>query len=286
DFLDQLQVAPMAEQDVVENQVPLEADPDFAARFDKTLAGATSKLTAYTSGGEALVAECVRETLGLSAKQLPDDEAIATVLDPARNPHLLDTLNTWTHSPLMRSLNHVTYTFRKKLSHTADSQDQRHRMVPASRPLLTRTHTRAPDYLTPDLIREVPEALALYDRTMAALWDAKNQLLAMGARAELALYVLPNAAAVRFTSTGSLLHQLHKWRMRTCFNAQREIYEASMEELAQVREVHPRLAQHIGPPCLWREGLVANDALKGPCPEPVWCGVQVWRNFPKVKRVV
>jgi len=30
-------------------------------------------------------------------------------------------------------------------------------------------------------------------------------------------------------------HLLHKWTMRTCFNAQEEIYQASMEEVEQVR---------------------------------------------------
>ena len=45
-------------------------------------------------------------------------------------------MNVSFHAPLMRALDHAHYTFRKKLSHTADSQDQRHRMVPGSRPLL------------------------------------------------------------------------------------------------------------------------------------------------------
>jgi hypothetical protein len=42
----------------------------------------------------------------------------------------------------MRALQHANYTFAKKISHTADSQDQRHRMVPGSRPLLTLADTR------------------------------------------------------------------------------------------------------------------------------------------------
>lgn len=286
DFLGQLDVVPMPERDVLENRVRVEADPHFAERFDKNLQARSSKLVAFTQQGEELVADTAREVLGATPAQMTDEDAIEAVLDPARNPHLLDTLNTWTHSPLMRSLNHVTYTFRKKLSHAADSQDQRHRMVPASRPLLTRVHTREPDYVTPDLVAASPEAKAVYDRTMRELWDAKNRLLELGVPTEFALYVLPNATAVRFTSTGSLLHYLHKWRMRTCFNAQREIYEASMEELAQVRAVHPRLTRHIGPPCVFREGLAPEHPVQGPCPEPTWCGIQVWRNFPNVKRVV
>jgi len=38
-----------------------------------------------------------------------------------------------------------------------------------------------------------------------------------------------------------------KMDMRTCFNAQEEIYQSSMDELAQLREVHPELTRYIGP---------------------------------------
>ena len=58
--------------------------------------------------------------------------------------------------------------------------------------------------------------------------------------AEIALYLLPNAKSIRLVESGSLLHLLHKWTMRTCFNAQEEIYQASIEEVEQVREVLPR----------------------------------------------
>ena len=56
----------------------------------------------------------------------PDAEALELVLNPALNPHRLDTLNVSMHSPLMLALEHASYSFRKKLSHSADSQDQRH----------------------------------------------------------------------------------------------------------------------------------------------------------------
>ena len=82
-----------------------------------------------------VIADAVRHVLG--RLDLGDDEALALVLDPGRNRYLLDKLNVSTHSPLMRTLVHAHYTFRKKLSHTADSQDQRHRTVPGSRPLLS-----------------------------------------------------------------------------------------------------------------------------------------------------
>jgi hypothetical protein len=68
------------------------------------------------------------------------------LLNPARNLYRLETLNVGVHAPMMRALQHANYTFAKKISHIADSQDQRHRMIPGSRPLLTLADTREPDY--------------------------------------------------------------------------------------------------------------------------------------------
>jgi thymidylate synthase ThyX len=68
--------------------------------------------------------------------------------------------------------------------------------------------------------------------------------------------------------------------MRTCFNAQEEIYRASMEEIEQLRQVHPRLARHLGPPCVIRNRLVAPRCTEG----THFCGVPVWLNFPDVER--
>ena len=79
------------------------------------------------------MADSVRSVFGLMPDEMSDDEAIDRVMNPARNRYRLDVLNVSYHSPLMRSLHHATYVFEKRLSHTADSQDQRHRMVPASR---------------------------------------------------------------------------------------------------------------------------------------------------------
>src|SRR5688500_1477162 len=160
-------------------------------------------------------------------------------MNPARNRYRLDVLNVSHHSPLMRALNHATYVFEKRLSHTADSQDQRHRMVPASRPLMTFADTARPDYITPRLIASNPRANSLYAESMREAWEAKNRLLALGVPLEFALYILPNAKTLRFVESGSLLALLHKWTLRTCFNAQEEIYLASIDQLEHVRAQHP-----------------------------------------------
>ncbi|MGQ0536107.1 MAG: FAD-dependent thymidylate synthase [Methanobacteriota archaeon] len=258
------------------------AGDEAAAAFDKRLDGLSSRLVQYDAQAEALVAESVREVAGA---HLSDDEAIDLVVDPRKNPHLVDTVNAWGHSPLMRALNHAQYAFKKKMSHSADSQEQRHRTLPGSRPMLSRMHTRRPDYVTPDVFAEDAEAKRLFDDTMAHLWEAKERLLSMRVPAEQAVYLLPNATSIRYTQSGSFLDYMHKWRLRTCFLAQTEIYQTAYEELAQVGKVHPRLAKHAGPPCVERLGMWDSGGPQGPCPEGSrWCGVDVWRNWPNVKR--
>jgi hypothetical protein len=217
---------------------------------------------------------------GLTPAEMSDDEALDRVMNPAQNRYRVDVLNVSYHSPLMRALHHATYVFEKRLSHTADSQDQRHRMVPASRPLMTFADTSTPDYITPRLIASNPKARAVYDCAMREAWAAKNRLLQLGVPLEFALYVLPNAKTLRFMESGSLLALLHKWTLRTCFNAQEEIFLASMDEIEQVRSAHPRIGRYIGPPCVIRNGLVSPRCTEG----THFCGVPVWRDFPAVVR--
>jgi len=252
----------------------------YAAAFDARLNGRWSRLRDTSGEAEAIVAEAVRSVFGLSADEMGDEEALDRVMNPARNSYRLDVLDVSHHSPLMRALHHATYVFEKRLSHTADSQDQRHRMVPASRPLMTFADTSKPDYITPRLVASNPRAQAIYDCSMREAWTAKNRLLALGVPLEFALYVLPNAKTLRFVESGSLLSLLHKWTLRTCFNAQEEIFLASMDEIEQVRAVHPRIGRHIGPPCVVRNGLIAPRCTEG----SHFCGVPVWRDFPAAVR--
>ncbi|MDD5317455.1 MAG: FAD-dependent thymidylate synthase [Candidatus ainarchaeum sp.] len=260
-----------------------DADSGFAREFDARLEGHLSKLVSFDPGAEAAVADAVRETLGKTRAGLGDGEAIELAVNPSKNPALQDTLNVMQHSPVSRALNLVSYRFMKRISHACDSQDQRHRTTPAARPLLTLTHAGKPDFITPGVIASDAGLKKTYDDAMGALWEAKNRLIELGVPDEFAVYLLPNATALRFSETGRVIDLMHKWRMRTCFNAQEEIFDVSMDELKQAKEVHPRLAGYIGPPCYFRQGM--KEGGETPCPEGArWCGIEVWRNFPKVKR--
>jgi thymidylate synthase ThyX len=284
-FFDRFDNAPLEADEVPEwfqaGGADAAADGEaFAREFDARLAGRVSLLTDYSPRSPRVVAEAYRAVLGLTEVACSDDEALDRLLNPARNAYRLETLNVGVHAPIMRALQHASFTFAKKISHTADSQDQRHRMVPGSRPLLTLADTRAPDFLTPMLIAGNARAREVYQRAMADAWAAKNELLDRGAPREIALYLLPNAKAIRLVESGSLLHLLHKWTMRTCFNAQEEIYQASMEEVEQVRAALPALGRYLGPPCYLRAGIATPICTEG----SHFCGVKVWQDFPSIER--
>ncbi|MGZ6080072.1 MAG: FAD-dependent thymidylate synthase [Myxococcaceae bacterium] len=255
------------------------------AEFDGGLQGRTSTLVDWSARGEAAIAQAVRNVLGLPRSAMDDGAALERVLSPKQNPYLSEALQLGVHGKLMRTLVHASYTFQKKLSHAADSQDQRHRMTPASRPVLQATFIPGqPDVIVPALLAEVPEALDVFTRTCAEAWVAIERLVDDGVAPELALYLLPNAFPIRFLESGELLHFHHKWVHRLCYTAQEEIWRASLEEVRQVRAVHPRIAAHLVPPCTLRK----EAGITPFCPEgPRYCGVPVWnRSLEEFERLL
>jgi len=246
----------------------------FLEEFDASLQGRVSKLVDYKTHNEEMVAQSVREVLGVTRHGLGDDEAIELVLHPGKNRLLSEALNLTTHSKLSRTLFHASYTFRKKLSHTADSQDQRHRMTPASRPCLHAHFTGEPDYITPELVKQEAQVQRYYDEAMDQVWTNIRRLKALGVSDEFAMYLLPNAVAIRFTESADLLNLHHKHALRLCYLAQEEIWRASVDEAQQIREVNPRIGKYLLPPC-----TIRYLAEKRPvCPEgDRYCGERVWR---------
>jgi thymidylate synthase ThyX len=245
----------------------------FRTEFDTELGGATSKLVDWGARNEEVLADAVREVLGAPRATLTDDEAIAMALDPGANPILGEALNLTTHDKLSRALFHPHYTFKKKLSHAADSQDQRHRMTPGSRPALTAHLGGEPDYVIPRLVLEDDAARRCYEESMERTWDDIAAVRAAGAPSEFAEYLLPNAVSIRFTESADLLNLWHKHAMRLCWNAQEEIWQASLEEALAVRAVNPRIGRWLAPPCSIRHAASQRPV----CPEGTrFCGERVW----------
>ena len=143
-FFDRFDNEPLDEP--IEFAQPVTDGEACAREFDARLAGRTSVLVDHSPRALRVMAESYRAVLGLTEAACSDAEAIDLLLNPARNPYRRETLNIGVHAPILRALQHANFTFAKKISHTADSQDQRHRLVPGSRPLLTLADTRPPDF--------------------------------------------------------------------------------------------------------------------------------------------
>lgn len=257
---------------------------DFARWFDASLDGYTSRLVDYKANGEESLADAVREIVGLTPDRMSDDDAIELVLDPARNSVLGENLSVTTHAKLARAMHHPHYTFRRKLSHAADSQDQRHRMTPASRPILAAQLSDDPDYIMPMLVPDSEEAQAVYAEAMERSWEAIARLKSLGVPTEFAHYLLPNAVSIRYTESSDLLNLHHKHKMRLCYNAQEEIWRASVDEVRQILQVHPRIGRWLLPPCSIRH----RAGMRPVCPEGErFCGEKVWQiDVEQYRRVI
>lgn len=227
-----------------------------------------SKLISYTQGAEELLRTGFNEMFGLD---YATNNAIITMLSAKHNPLLTEKMNVLMHSKIGQCLKQVSYTFKKRLSHTGDSQNKRHRTVSGAR--LPLYYPASPDYMVPELIRHVPEAEELYRKTVESIWSCIDQHFIDIESPTLFMYLLPNAVNVRMTETGNLMDLWHKYKMRLCYNAQEEIWRASVEEVQQIRKVHPYIGHCLLPPCTIRK---MGGAMPF-CPEgDRYCGVPVW----------
>lgn len=245
--------------------------------FDARMDGLQSRLASWNPDSERIMADAIRAVLAVPSATLSDADAIAAVLDGSQNGHLGHPVFLGMHSKLMQTMNHVPFTFQKVISGAEDAQNQRHRGTPSSSPMLTAHLRRDPDVITPWAIEANAEALSIYRETVAAMWDAKNRLLDAGASPESVLYLLPNAHRVRFYESGTLLGYYWKWVKRLCLDAQKEISDTAIEEVAQVREVLPTIGAFVdGPPCVMR----SRSGARPICPEGErYCGIPVWRDY-------
>ncbi|MBI4431881.1 MAG: FAD-dependent thymidylate synthase [Candidatus Omnitrophica bacterium] len=257
----------------LDNDVP--SREAFLEEFDASLGGLTSRLVDYKVNGQKSMAEAARAVLGVTADRLSEKDAIDLVMNPAKNPLFGEALNLTTLGKLSRVMSHPHFTFQKKISHTADSQDQRHRMTPASRPVLHRHFAPGrPDFITPALVNISREATDYYQKTMSTIWVNMSRLLDQGVEEEFAMYLLPNAFPIRFYESGDLLNHHHKWTKRLCYTAQEEIWNMCKDEVTQVSQVFPEIGQYLLPPC----GLRSLSGTKPYCPEgDRFCGVPVWK---------
>ncbi|MEK6835924.1 MAG: FAD-dependent thymidylate synthase [Nanoarchaeota archaeon] len=256
----------------------------FVEEFDESLKDHISKLIDHPNNPYRILGDSLRTEFGLTEQELSDEEAVYLLLNPAKDPYLLGPLNITMMSKITRALNNVYYTFKKKLSHSADSQDQRHRGVLGSRPFIMQHYFGEPDYIIPDLIKDDEKALSTYKATMKLIFNNINYLLENNANSQYVAYLLPNAYPIRFIESGSLLHLRKKFVERLCYNAQKEIWQATSDEVDQITKVHPLIGKWFGAPC----DIAYKADSRRNCPEGYhFCGEKVWLlNNEERKRII
>ena len=245
----------------------------FVDDFDRKLDGKIARLLPVAPDQRELLEEALKSIFGRVS--VHDREILDLLFDAKSNTHFHSLLNEGIHARNHSVLAHVNLTFRKKISHTADSQNQRHRLVYGSRPFPMLHYTGQPDYITPELIRETPDAFRLYREGMEQIFQGMEDFLAAGGDASEAVYLLPNAFPIRFFETGNLSALRHKWMARSCYNAQEEIFHATLEEILEAEQTFPFLQGVFRPPCTlrYRSGVAPH------CPEgDRFCGVRVWEK--------
>ncbi|MFN7182494.1 MAG: FAD-dependent thymidylate synthase, partial [Planctomycetota bacterium] len=148
---------------------------EFKREFDADMGNLSSKLISYEPNAENVIYDAIREVLGLSRNTISLQEALELVTNPERNKYLASSLEVSTMSKLNRVLYNTHYIFKKRMSHCADSQNQRHRMTPASRPSLILIDNQEPDYIVPSLIKQDSKILEFYEKAMYKIWDYYNK---------------------------------------------------------------------------------------------------------------
>ncbi len=239
--------------------------------FDGTLGGRRSKLVTYTPNAEQFIADEVRRII--MNQDLSDTDAIDLVMNPGKNLILNHPLDLELHDPLTKVLELVNYGFMRRVSHTCDSQLQRHREDYGPRPPVEHQITDTPDNLYPELIARHPEAKQIYDDLGKEVCEIAVSLVEDGENPEFVSGIFMNGQALRYINNTQLRGFRHRQEQRTCLRAQEEANRVALEELTQVAEVNPDIARYLGPPCIARS--LAD--IKPQCNQgKLYCGVPVW----------
>ena len=186
-------------------------------------------------------------------KTQPVCRLISADIQSNQFPKATDSVDILPFSPLSMDNNVDHVRTEVELSCATMGEDQRHRSIHRSRPVLTGA------FYVPPLVRMgglEAEALA-YMKEYANL----RKILS----AELMTTIAPYGVMAKYQKEAPLNALIHEQEKRLCWCAQEEISEIARQLKTQLQQIYPAVADRLAPPC-W----------KGGCREGVrFCGRQV-----------
>ena len=204
------------------------------------------KLLAYTQNADAICAAAGNSCYS----ERPSYE----IVEDINSEKVLSRIVGMGHHSVIE---HAVFTFSVEgVSRALTHQLVRHRVASYSQQSQRYVSMKEPSFVMPHTVQDDPDALKVFEDTMAEIWAAYGKLESMGIPAEDARYLLPNGCTTNITITMNARELLHFFSLRCCNRAQWEIREMADKMLELCREVSPVLFRDAGPPC-----------VRGPCPE-------------------
>ena len=168
---------------------------------------------------------------------------------------VLKTIITSGHTS---ALEHASYTFAiDGVSRALTHQLVRHRLASYNQQSQRYvSYEEQPEFIVPPKVAADAEALARFNASNQATFEAYRALLDLGVAPEDARYLLPNAMETKIVVSMNIRELLHFFELRCCNRAQWEIRELAHRMLDLAEPTAPYIFMDAGAGC-----------RRGPCPE-------------------
>ena len=198
----------------------------------------------------------------------------------------INKTNNFKFNPLLQNINDMEdFVVEHLVSHSCDSQNQRHRTTKGFRPILKDYFDLLEDkYYLPNIIKSNKELHDIYINNMNYIYDFFNKYKKLYGF-HIALYLLPNAQKVYFIEKNFMSQFEHKAQKRLCYNSQEEIFHMTKDILKELKDNGVNLENYdLKAPC----HINNKYNIKPTCPEgDRFCGTKVWKlSLEEMKRLI
>ena len=198
----------------------------------------------------------------------------------------INKTNSFKYNPLIQNLNEMEdFVVEHLVSHSCDSQNQRHRTTKGFRPIIEDYYDLLENkYYIPDIYSENEELLEIYNNSINKIYEFFNitrEKYGFG----MALYILPNSQKVYFIEKNFMSQFEHKAQKRLCYNSQEEIFHMTKDILDELKLNNVDISKYeLMAPC----HINQKYGIKPTCPEGNrFCGTKVWKlNLEDMKRII